>query len=143
MPPGSRRGRGRAEAERGSCAAPRNGRRAARGNRSVTLRRGERGGGALRPRAPAGAGRGGVRVRVVGGPRARPRRSDHRRARGGADGGGKVERDVAQPRALGWTMGKENEMSGSRLHELSALGQSVWIDSLSREWLQTGELARM
>jgi len=34
-------------------------------------------------------------------------------------------------------------MSGSRLHELSALGQSVWIDSLSREWLQTGELARM
>src|SRR2546427_5873255 len=34
-------------------------------------------------------------------------------------------------------------MSASRLHELSALGQSVWIDSLSREWLQTGELARM
>ena len=34
-------------------------------------------------------------------------------------------------------------MSKSRLHELSALGQSVWIDSLSREWLRTGELARM
>jgi transaldolase len=31
----------------------------------------------------------------------------------------------------------------SRLHQLSALGQSVWIDSLSREWLRTGELARM
>jgi transaldolase len=31
----------------------------------------------------------------------------------------------------------------SRLHELSELGQSVWIDSLSREWLRTGELARM
>jgi transaldolase len=29
------------------------------------------------------------------------------------------------------------------LHELSALGQSVWIDSFSREWLRTGELARM
>jgi transaldolase len=34
-------------------------------------------------------------------------------------------------------------MSESRLHRLSALGQSVWIDSLSREWLRTGELARM
>jgi transaldolase len=34
-------------------------------------------------------------------------------------------------------------MSESRLHQLSKLGQSVWIDSLSREWLRTGELARM
>jgi transaldolase len=34
-------------------------------------------------------------------------------------------------------------MSKSRLHELSELGQSVWIDSLSREWLRTGELQRM
>src|SRR5215212_11549965 len=34
-------------------------------------------------------------------------------------------------------------MSKSRLHELSDHGQSVWIDSLSREWLETGELARM
>jgi transaldolase len=34
-------------------------------------------------------------------------------------------------------------MSKSRLHELSELGQSVWIDSLSREWLRTGELTRM
>jgi transaldolase len=34
-------------------------------------------------------------------------------------------------------------MSRSRLHELSELGQSVWIDSLSREWLRTGELERM
>jgi transaldolase len=34
-------------------------------------------------------------------------------------------------------------MPESRLHQLSALGQSVWIDSLSREWLQTGELERM
>jgi transaldolase len=31
----------------------------------------------------------------------------------------------------------------SRLDKLSALGQSVWIDYLSRELLQTGELARM
>jgi transaldolase len=34
-------------------------------------------------------------------------------------------------------------MPESRLQQLSALGQSVWIDSLSREWLRTGELARM
>lgn len=34
-------------------------------------------------------------------------------------------------------------MSESRLHQLSALGQSVWIDSLSREWLRTGELQRL
>ena len=34
-------------------------------------------------------------------------------------------------------------MPESRLHQLSALGQSVWIDSLSREWLETGELERM
>jgi len=34
-------------------------------------------------------------------------------------------------------------MSESRLHEVSELGQSVWVDSLSRAWLQTGELARM
>ena len=34
-------------------------------------------------------------------------------------------------------------MPESRLHQLSALGQSVWIDSLSREWVETGELARM
>jgi transaldolase len=34
-------------------------------------------------------------------------------------------------------------MSKSRLHELSEHGQSVWVDSLSREWLETGELQRM
>jgi transaldolase len=33
-------------------------------------------------------------------------------------------------------------MAKSRLHEVSELGQSVWIDSLSRGWLKTGELAR-
>ena len=32
-------------------------------------------------------------------------------------------------------------MAKSRLHELAALGQSVWIDSLSRGWLKTGKLA--
>jgi transaldolase len=31
----------------------------------------------------------------------------------------------------------------SRLHELSAHGVSVWMDSLSRELLETGELARL
>ena len=34
-------------------------------------------------------------------------------------------------------------MSRSRLHELSDHGVSVWIDSLSREMLETGELARL
>jgi transaldolase len=34
-------------------------------------------------------------------------------------------------------------MSESRLHQLSELGQSVWIDFLSRKMLQTGELERM
>ena len=34
-------------------------------------------------------------------------------------------------------------MAESRLHQLSALGQSVWIDFLSRDLLETGELERM
>jgi transaldolase len=34
-------------------------------------------------------------------------------------------------------------MAESRLNELSALGQSVWIDYLSRRLLQSGELERM
>jgi transaldolase len=34
-------------------------------------------------------------------------------------------------------------MSDSRLHQLSARGQSVWIDYLSRDLLETGELKRM
>ena len=34
-------------------------------------------------------------------------------------------------------------MTQSRLHQLSALGQSVWIDSLSRDMLRSGELARL
>jgi transaldolase len=34
-------------------------------------------------------------------------------------------------------------MSESRLHELSEHGVSVWIDSLSREMIETGELARL
>src|SRR5690242_15913987 len=34
-------------------------------------------------------------------------------------------------------------MPDSNLHKLSALGQSVWIDYLSRDMLQTGELERM
>ena len=32
-------------------------------------------------------------------------------------------------------------MAKSRLHEVAELGQSVWIDSLSRGWLKTGALA--
>lgn len=34
-------------------------------------------------------------------------------------------------------------MARSRLHELSAHGVSVWVDSLSREMLETGQLARL
>jgi transaldolase len=34
-------------------------------------------------------------------------------------------------------------MARSRLHQLSAHGVSVWIDSLSREMLETGQLARL
>jgi transaldolase len=34
-------------------------------------------------------------------------------------------------------------MDQSRLHQLSMLGQSVWIDFLSRDLLQSGQLARM
>jgi transaldolase len=34
-------------------------------------------------------------------------------------------------------------MAKSNLHRLAELGQSVWVDSLSREWLETGELARL
>jgi transaldolase len=34
-------------------------------------------------------------------------------------------------------------MAKSRLHELSEHGQSVWIDSLSRQWLRDGTLDRL
>src|SRR5438128_6378141 len=37
----------------------------------------------------------------------------------------------------------KGRMAKSRLHQLSELGQSVWIDYLSRDLLRTGELARM
>ena len=33
-------------------------------------------------------------------------------------------------------------MAESRLHQVAKLGQSVWIDSLSRGWLKSGKLAR-
>jgi transaldolase len=42
--------------------------------------------------------------------------------------------------ARGGTMGSP---TSSRLHQLSALGQSVWIDFLSREMIQTGGLERL
>ena len=34
-------------------------------------------------------------------------------------------------------------MAKSNLHRLSELGQSIWVDSLSREWLDTGQLERL
>ena len=34
-------------------------------------------------------------------------------------------------------------MADSKLHELSKHGQSIWIDYLSRDMLEEGELARM
>jgi transaldolase len=33
-------------------------------------------------------------------------------------------------------------MANSRLHQVAELGQSVWIDSLSRGWLKSGSLAK-
>jgi transaldolase len=39
--------------------------------------------------------------------------------------------------------GKDKDMTGSRLHQLSELGQSVWIDVLSRDMLRSGELERL
>ena len=47
-------------------------------------------------------------------------------------------RDTGSP-----TSRRDTSMSESRLHRLSALGQSVWIDYLSRDLLRTGELERM
>jgi transaldolase len=38
---------------------------------------------------------------------------------------------------------RNTDMPESNLQKLSALGQSVWIDYLSRDLLETGELARM
>ena len=35
------------------------------------------------------------------------------------------------------------DMADSRLHQLSARGQSVWIDSLSRQWLRDGTLDKL
>ncbi len=34
-------------------------------------------------------------------------------------------------------------MAKSRLHELSERGQSVWIDSLSRQWLRDGTMRKL
>jgi len=39
--------------------------------------------------------------------------------------------------------GADKRRLRSRLHQVSELGQSVWIDFLSRQLLQSGELARM
>src|SRR5207249_4598782 len=40
-------------------------------------------------------------------------------------------------------LSKGTPMPDSRLHQLSALGQSVWIDFLSRDLVHQGELARL
>jgi transaldolase len=34
-------------------------------------------------------------------------------------------------------------MSDSRLHQVARLGQSIWIDSISRQWLQDGTLDKL
>src|SRR6476619_6927840 len=46
---------------------------------------------------------------------------------------------------VGWRRSRRwrERMADSRLNKVAELGQSVWIDSLSREWLRTGELKRM
>src|SRR6476620_3839793 len=55
-----------------------------------------------------------------------------------------TEESVTSPdwrRSDAWKKG--SGMAESRLHQLSARGQSVWIDYLSRDLLETGELKRM
>src|SRR5947209_13424938 len=37
----------------------------------------------------------------------------------------------------------QHKMTKSRLHEVTERGQSVWFDTLSRDLVHTGELARM
>ena len=54
------------------------------------------------------------------------------------DGGERYVRDWR--RSSEW---REQAMAESKLHELSAKGQSVWIDSISREWLQNGFLEKL
>ena len=67
-------------------------------------------------------------------------------ARANADHSGRVDRSVqtdarAEPDRP--ESGAGERRLRSRLHELSELGQSVWIDFLSREMLRTRELAQM
>ncbi len=51
-----------------------------------------------------------------------------------------VTRAILRPSARSGNVGP---VARSRLHELSAHGVSVWVDSLSREMLETGHLARL
>ncbi len=51
--------------------------------------------------------------------------------------------ELAPALSLGHGCNVTADMPDSRLHQLSALGQSVWIDFLSRDLLETGELERM
>src|ERR671911_239441 len=51
---------------------------------------------------------------------------------------GKKDRDSVHPRPT-----ERHTMSESRLHQLSRLGQSVWIDSISRDWLRSGLLDKV
>jgi transaldolase len=67
-------------------------------------------------------------------------------AKANADDSGRVDRSVqtdarAEPERP--DSGADERRLRTRLHELSELGQSVWIDFLSRHLLQSGELARM
>jgi transaldolase len=65
-----------------------------------------------------------------------PRSTDQNPAleEGGADGR-RAQPDVLKPAS--------QATPRSRLHQLSERGQSVWFDTLSRDLLRTGELARM
>ncbi len=42
-----------------------------------------------------------------------------------------------------WVRPRQGHMAESRLHALSEQGQSVWIDSVSRTWLQDGTMHRL
>ena len=134
--------------------------RARAGRPRLRLRRRRLGGRVQDPGHP----RGDLPRRVLGAPgrrarrheRALPRLGDRRavaRARAGRSGSSPRRSSARGAIWHGWRRSRSwngsrrlkarTSMAASRLHELSGHGVSVWIDSLSREMLETGELARL
>ena len=101
------------------------------------------------PAAVDGAGRGRAGIDARLGPLRRPARSDgrhaHLRRLGAAEGG--AERSSAS-RPSGWSKRADEVLSGNarRRHEADAalheLGQSLWLDNITRTMLDDGTLQR-